>query len=153
MYQHVMVMGHLGRDPEMRYTANGSAVATFSVATSRVWNNAQGEKQEETTWFNVVTWNRTAEIAAQYLQKGALVSVEGRIATRSYDDKDGVKRYVWELVASRLVLMPQGNRGDRQYGGAGENDRGGHLSREAQAQGAFPVSDAGGDIDPDDLPF
>src|SRR5690554_2147513 len=135
MFQSVQVMGYLGKDPEMRYTANGSAVTSFSIATSRVWNNQAGERQEETTRINVGSWNRTAEIASQYLQKGSLVMVTGRIATRSYEAQDGSKRYVWELVADRLVLMPQGNRGERQYGGQGQFDQGGggHLADAARA--------------------
>lgn len=149
MFQSVTVMGYLGGDPEMRYTANGSAVATFSIAASRVFNDAAGERREVTTWFRCVAWNRTAEIAAQYLQKGRLALVEGRIETRTYEKTDGSKGYSWELVVGRLVLMPDTRR-ERSYGGAGENDRPqGGFSSPGFATGPDDI----GDIDPDDLPF
>ena len=128
-----MVIGHLGADPTMRYTANGAAVTNFSVASSRAYNNSAGEKQEETEWFRVVCWNKLAEICAQYLAKGRLVYVEGRLQTRSWDDNDGVKRYATELVAQEVKFL----------GGGG----GGNESGEPQR------FTGGGDIDPDALPF
>jgi single-strand DNA-binding protein len=134
-----MVIGHLGRDPEMRYTANGSAVTTFSVATSRRFTT-NGEQREETEWFNVVTWNRLAETCAQYLQKGRLVYVEGRMQTRSWDDQaTGQKRYRTELIAEEVRFLG----GGRDGGGGG----GGF------APGMAVGPDSEGDIDPDDLPF
>jgi len=135
-----MVIGHLGRDPEMRYTANGSAVTTFSVATSRRYTS-NGEQREETEWFNVVTWNRLAETCAQYLQKGRLVYVEGRLQTRSWDDQaTGQKRYRTELIAEEVKFLG----GGRDGGGGG----GGGF-----APGMAVGPDREGDIDPDDLPF
>ena len=94
MLNKCMVIGHLGADPEMRYTANGDAVTNFNVATSRRYTTSSGERREETEWFRVVTWRRLAETCAQYLSKGRLVYVEGRIQTRSYDGQDGQKRYI-----------------------------------------------------------
>ncbi|RJQ07677.1 MAG: single-stranded DNA-binding protein [Dehalococcoidia bacterium] len=133
-----MVIGHLGRDPEMRYTANGSAVTTFSVATSRRYTS-NGEQREETEWFNVVTWNRLAETCAQYLQKGRLVYVEGRLQTRSWDDQQtGQKRYRTELIAEEVKFLG----GGRDGGGGG-----------GFAPGMAVGPDSEGDIDPDDLPF
>ena len=133
-----MVIGHLGRDPEMRYTANGSAVTTFSVASSRRYTS-NGEQREETEWFNVVTWNRLAETCAQYLTKGRLVYVEGRIQTRSWDDQQtGQKRYRTELIAEEVKFLG----GGRDGGGGG-----------GFAPGMAVGPDSEGDIDPDDLPF
>lgn len=138
MLNKCMVIGHLGRDPEMRYTANGSAVTTFSVATSRRYTS-NGEQREETEWFNVVTWNRLAETCAQYLQKGRLVYVEGRLQTRSWDDQaTGQKRYRTELIAEEVKFLG----GGRDGGGGG-----------GFAPGMAVGPDSEGDIDPDDLPF
>lgn len=100
-----MVIGHLGADPEMRYTANGNAVTTFSVASSRQFSGADGERREETEWFRVVTWNRLAETCSQYLTKGRLVYVEGRLQTRSWEGQDGQKRYTTELIAQEVKSL------------------------------------------------
>lgn len=135
MYQSVQIIGYLGADPEMRYTANGSAVTNFRVATSRSWSDQSGEKREETEWFRVVAWNRLAEICAQYLVKGRLVFVQGRLQTRSWEDQQGQKRYTTELFAQEVKFLGGGGNG-----------------RESGPTQAFR-SDEGGDIDPDDLPF
>ncbi|MQC47916.1 MAG: single-stranded DNA-binding protein [Chloroflexi bacterium] len=135
-----MIIGHLGADPEMRYTANGNAVTTFRVATSRSYNDASGERREETEWFRVVTWNRLAETCAQYLVKGRQVFVEGRLQTRSWDDPQGQKRYMTELIAEEVKFL--GGRGDSGPGGGG-----------GMAPGFAVGPDSEGDIDPDDLPF
>lgn len=111
----VMVIGNLGRDPEMRYTPSGSPVTSFSVAVSRTWNTPEGEKREETEWFNVECWNKLAEIANQYLQKGKQVYVEGRLKTDSWEDKNsGEKKYRTKLVATDLTML--GTRGDAMGG-------------------------------------
>ncbi|MDO9443682.1 MAG: single-stranded DNA-binding protein [Dehalococcoidia bacterium] len=141
MLNKCMIIGHLGADPEMRYTANGNAVTTFRVATSRSYNDSSGERREETEWFRVVTWNRLAEICAQYLTKGRQVYVEGRLQTRSWDDPQGQKRYMTELIAEEVKFL--GGRGDSGPGGGG----GGF------APGFAVGPDSEGDIDPDDLPF
>ena len=139
MLNKCMIIGNLGADPEMRYTANGNAVTTFRVATSRSYNGNDGERHEETEWFSVVTWNRLAETCAQYLTKGRQVYVEGRMQTRSWDGQDGVKRYRTELIAEEVRFL--GQRGDAAGGGGGF------------APGTAVGADSEGDIDPDELPF
>jgi single-strand DNA-binding protein len=101
----VMVIGHLGRDPEMRYTPSGRPVTTFTVATSRSWNTADGERHSETEWFNVVTWGNLAEICKQYLVKGQQVYVEGRLQTRHWEDKEGGKHSTVEIVANEMMML------------------------------------------------
>ena len=106
----VMVIGNVGRDPEMRYTPSGKPVTSFSVATTRSWTNSEGERREETEWFNVVAWGNLAEICKQHLRKGQQVYVEGRLQTRSWEDHEGRKRFRTELVANEMVLLG-GRRG------------------------------------------
>jgi single-strand DNA-binding protein len=131
----VMLIGNLGRDPEMRYTANGKAVATFTVACSRVRNSAEGERQEETDWFNIVAWEKLAELCSQYLQKGRQAYIEGRLQTRSWEGQDGQKKYMTEVVAQNVIFLGgQGGGGPRQE----RYDDGGA---------------SGPPVDPDDLPF
>jgi single-strand DNA-binding protein len=100
----LMIIGHLGRDPEMRYTPSGRPVTTFSVATSRSWHSADGERHEETEWFNVVAWGSLAEICNQHLHKGQQV-YEGRLQTRRWEDSDGNKHYTTELVAKEMIML------------------------------------------------
>src|SRR5215208_4849050 len=104
----VILVGHLGKDPEVRFTNSGSAVANFSVATSEQWNDRDGKKQERTEWHNIVVWGKQAESCGQYLAKGRQVYVEGSIRSRSYDDKNGVKRYVSEIFAQRIQFLGGG---------------------------------------------
>ena len=101
----VMVIGNVGRDPEMRYIPSGKPVTSFSVATSRSWTNSDGERREETEWFNVVAWGNLAEICKQHVRKGHQVYVEGRLQTRSWEDHEGKKRFRTELVASEMILL------------------------------------------------
>ncbi|HEY67217.1 MAG TPA: single-stranded DNA-binding protein [Thermoflexia bacterium] len=101
----VMVIGHVGRDPEMRYMPSGRPVTSFSVATTRSWTNAEGERREETEWFNVVAWGNLAEICKQHLRKGQQVYIEGRLQTRSWEDQEGRKRFRTELVANEMILL------------------------------------------------
>ena len=110
----VMIIGHLGRDPEMRYTPSGRPVTTFTVATSRTWNTADGERHAETEWFNVVTWGNLAEICKQYLTKGQQVYIEGRLQTRRWEDSDGGKHTSVEIVASEMMML--GDRRDTNQG-------------------------------------
>ncbi len=105
----VMIIGHLGRDPEMRYTPSGRPVTTFSVATTRSWTSTDGERHEETEWFNVVAWGSLAEICNQYLHKGQQVYVEGRLQTRRWEDNEGNKHFTTELVAKEMIML-----GDRR---------------------------------------
>jgi single-strand DNA-binding protein len=131
---NMQIIGNLGRDPEMRYTANGAAVTTFSVAVSRSWNGERGP-QEETEWFTVVTWNKLAEVVGQHLEKGRKVYCQGRMKTRSWEGPDGQKKYRTELVAENVLFLDRAN-------GDGAD------------AGSWPgVGEALGDIDPDDLPF
>jgi single-strand DNA-binding protein len=101
----VMIIGHVGRDPEMRYTPSGRPVTTFTVATSRSWNSADGERHTETEWFNIVAWGNLAEICKQYLTKGQQVYIEGRLQTRRWDDKEGVKHTAVEVVAAEMMMI------------------------------------------------
>jgi single-strand DNA-binding protein len=101
----VMVIGSVGRDPEMRYIPSGKPVTSFSIATSRSWTNSGGERREETEWFNVVAWGNLAEICKQHLRKGQQVYVEGRLQTRSWEDHDGNKRFRTELVANEMIML------------------------------------------------
>ena len=105
MYQKVIIIGNLGRDPEMRYTASGKAVTTLNVATNRRWTNAEGQPQDETTWFRVSVWGKQAEACNQYLSKGRQVLVEGEIRTRQYEDKSGQTRYAWDLQARNVRFL------------------------------------------------
>ncbi len=105
MVNRVILVGHLGRDPEMRYTSSGTPVTNFSLATNERWNNQKGERQERTEWHKIVTWNKLAEISNQYLTKGQLVFIEGRIQTREWDDRDGNKRSTTEIIASDMRMM------------------------------------------------
>jgi single-strand DNA-binding protein len=105
----VLVIGYLGRDPEMRYTPSGRPVTTFSVATSRSWHSGDGERHEETEWFNVVSWGSLAEICNQHLRKGDQVYIEGRLQTRRWEDSEGNKHFTTELVAKEMIML-----GDRR---------------------------------------
>lgn len=101
----VMIIGNLGREPEMRYTPSGRPVTTFSVATSRTWNTSEGEKHVETEWFNVVAWSNLAEICKQYLTKGQQVYIEGRLQTRHWEDPEGNKHTSVEIVANEMIIL------------------------------------------------
>ena len=105
----VQIIGHLGKEPEMRYTPSGKPVTTFSVAVSRSWNSADGERHSETEWFNVVAWGNLAEICKTYLTKGQQVYIEGRLQTRRWDDKEGLKHTSVEVVANEMMML-----GDRK---------------------------------------
>src|SRR5258705_11395877 len=104
----VILIGNLGKDPEVRFTSTGRAVGRFPIATSEVWTDAEGNRQERTEWHNIVVWGKQAESCGQYLAKGRQVYVEGSIRSRSYDDKNGVKRYVTEIFAQRIQFLGGG---------------------------------------------
>ena len=114
----VMIIGNLGHDPEMRYTPSGRPVTTFTVATSRTWNTADGERHTDTEWFNVVAWGNLAEICKQYLTKGQQVYIEGRLQTRRWEDKEGVKHATVEIVASEMIM--HGERREVNHSPAGD---------------------------------
>jgi single-strand DNA-binding protein len=103
----VMIIGRLGRDPEMRYTPSGRPVTTFSVGTNRSWNTANGERRTETEWFNVVAWSNLAEICKQYLVKDSLVYIEGRLQTRHWEDNEGFKHSATEIVANEMIMLDE----------------------------------------------
>jgi single-strand DNA-binding protein len=111
----VMLIGRLGRDPEMRYTPSGRPVTTFSLATSRTWNTSEGERRTETEWFTVVAWGSLAEICKQYLVKGQQVYVEGRLQTRHWEDNDGNKHSATEIVANEMIML--GDRHENNQSG------------------------------------
>ncbi|HKQ97672.1 MAG TPA: single-stranded DNA-binding protein [Candidatus Polarisedimenticolia bacterium] len=140
----VILVGNLGRDPEVRYTQGGSPVANFTLATNEVWTDKAGAKQERTEWHRVVAWGKTAEIARDHLGKGKQVYIEGSLQTRQWEDRDGNKRSTTEIKAGRLVLL-----GRAEGGGGGGYDRGG-------GGGAAPMPEGGGsdEAPPDeDIPF
>ncbi|MFA7494979.1 MAG: single-stranded DNA-binding protein [Acidithiobacillus sp.] len=124
----VILLGHLGKDPEMRYQPSGGAIANFSIATSETFKDKDGNKQERTEWHRVALFGRTAEIAGEYLRKGSMAYVEGRLQTRKWTDKEGQERYTTEIVGDRLQLV--GGRGGSGGGTASfdEEDRGGGRS-------------------------
>jgi len=136
-----MIIGNLTKDPEVRTTPQGQSVASFSVATNQTWTDANGQKQERAEFHNIVAWRKLAEIAGQYLKKGARVYVEGRIQTRSWDGQDGNKRYMTEIVAESLIMLDRPSR----EGGAGGSYGSGSYGSGAQgdAQGGSK-SDFGG---------
>jgi single-strand DNA-binding protein len=134
-----ILIGNLGRDPELRYTPSGAAVCTFSIATSEKWRDKQtNEMKESTNWHNIVLWGKQAELAKQYLTKGSPVYIEGRIQTRSWDD-NGVKKYITEIVGQRLQFL--GRRG-------GEAAAEGDAPPPPEADAAPPLTE-----EDDDLPF
>jgi len=139
------LIGNLGKDPEVRFTPGGQAVARFPVATSEVWNDREGQRQERTEWHNIVVWGKQAEACGQYLAKGRQVFIEGSIRTRQYDDKDGNRRYITEIIAQRVQFLGGAGRGAEARGGASDEARGG-ASDEAPAAPPAPAED-------DDIPF
>ena len=162
MLNKVLLIGNLGRDPEVRSTPSGQPVATFSLATSRRWKDKGGESQEQTEWHNVVCWGRLAEIAGRYLTKGKQIYVEGRIQTRSWDDKTtGEKKYRTEIVADNFQML--GGRGDRESGGGGGGGSypdyepcgggGGSYGAGGGGGGGGSFGGGGGAMDDDDIPF
>ena len=117
----VMIIGYLGRDPEMRYTPSGRPVTSFSVATSRTWTSPEGERREETEWFNVVAWGTLAEICKSHLSKNQQVYIEGRLQTRGWEDESGKKHFRTELVANEMILLGDRRR-EQQLHDEGEVD-------------------------------
>ena len=150
----VILLGNLGRDPELRYTQSGQAVANFTLATSENWNDKSGERQERTEWHRIVVWGKTAEMCNQYLSKGRTVYIEGRIQTREWEDKEGAKRYTTEINASTVNFI-----GPRQDGGGGGGAGGGNYGGGGAPSGGggAPIGGGGGmDSSPpldDDIPF
>ena len=152
----VIIVGNLGKDPEVRYAPSGSAICNITIATSRQWKDkTSGEKQEETEWHRVVFYDRLAEIAGEYLKKGRPVYVEGRLKTRKWTDKEGVEKFTTEIVAAEMQLL-----GGREGGGGGDDGGGGQRSAPAPrpaagrpAASAPAKSSTGFDDMDDDIPF
>jgi single-strand DNA-binding protein len=152
----VILVGRLGRDPETRYTSGGQAVANFSVATDETYKDRNGERQKRTEWHKIVVWAKQAEIAQQYLKKGSLVFIEGRIQSREWQDKEGQKRTSFEIVATNFRML--GGRGDGGGAAGGGAQRGGGDDAEGHAApaddsygGGQPAS--GPEISDEDIPF
>lgn len=120
-----ILVGNLGKDPELSYTQSGVARSRFSLATTESYNNNAGERQERVEWHNIVVWGKQAEIVSKFLQKGRQVYLEGRIQNRSYDDKDGNKRYISEINANRVIFLGGGRGGEGGGGGYGGGGGGG----------------------------
>jgi single-strand DNA-binding protein len=118
----VMVIGRLGRDPEMRYTPSGRPVTTFSVAASRNWTTSEGERKVETEWFNVVAWGNLAEICKQHLVKGQQVYIEGRLQTRHWDDQEGNRHTSVEIVANEMIMLGERHAVDENGGAEAVED-------------------------------
>ena len=145
----VILVGRLGKDPELKYMASGTPFCRFSMATDTVWNDkGSGERQEKTEWHNIVVWDRLAEICNQYLTKGRLVYIEGSLQTREWDDQEGNKRKTTEIRAREMVMLG-GNPGENSGGGARRT-----ASAEAAASSASAAPAAGtSTITDDDIPF
>ena len=126
----VILIGRLGRDPEVRYMPNGEAVCNFSVATSETWNDRNGQRVERTEWHNITMYRRLAEIAGQYLRKGSQVYLEGRIQSRKYQGKDGIERTAYDIIANEMKML--GGRNDN--GGGAPYDDGGYSQGGYQQQ-------------------
>jgi len=127
----VMIIGNLGADPEMRFAPSGSPVTSFRIASSRTFTTPDGEKKQETEWFTVVAWSKLAELCNQFLSKGRMAYVEGRLKTRSWDDKEGVKHYKTEVIASQVIF----------------------LDRAVSAPLPEEAAEGGEEVPPEELPF
>ena len=143
----VILIGNLGRDPEVRYMPNGEAVCNFSIATSETWNDRQtGQRQERTEWHNITLYRRLAEVAGQYLKKGSQVYIEGRIQSRKYTDKDGIERTAYEIIGNEMKML--GGKAEGSSESANTAKPPAPPRRQTPAAPAQPVDD----ID-DDVPF
>lgn len=139
----VILVGNLGKDPELRYTPSGTAVASFSLATTERYKDREGNRQEKTEWHNIVAWRQLAEICGKFLHKGKQVYIEGKIQTRSYDDRDGNKRYITEIVADQMQML--GSREDNQGGGYGGGQ---NYGQQGQQGGGYGGGQQGGQGSP-----
>ncbi len=146
----VILIGNVGKDPEIRYMQSGEPIANFSLATNEVWNDKSGQRQERTEWHRIVVWGKKAEVVSKYLRKGRQVYVEGRLQTRQWDDKDGNKKYTTEIKADRITLL----------GGGGGGGGGRSFDKGADRGDRGPSGPGGGQDEPpmepitdDDIPF
>jgi single-strand DNA-binding protein len=130
MVNKVILIGRLGKDPDVRYTPDGTMVTNFNLATDEQWKDKNGEKVQKTEWHRIVTWGKLAEICGNYLVKGKLVFIEGRIQTRSWEDKEGVKRFTTEIIASNMQMLDskgQGKTEDASFDAASANSNNGNA--------------------------
>ena len=118
----VILIGHLGQDPELKYTPSGAAVTNFSLATNEYWKDSDGNRKDHTEWHRIVMWRKLAEIAGEYLKKGSKVYIEGSLRTRSWEDKDGVKRYTTEIQADSMTMLDRKQEGGPQQSSAPQAD-------------------------------
>ncbi|MCX2741390.1 single-stranded DNA-binding protein [Pontibacter anaerobius] len=150
----VILIGNLGKDPEVRHLEGGVAVARFPIATSESFKDKSGQKQERTEWHNIVVWRGLAEVAEKYLRKGNSVFIEGKIRSNNYTDKDGIQRYSTEIVADNMTMLggrsDNGGSGDYQESSAASG--GNYAGNAAASKGASPAGGFQND-EPDDLPF
>ena len=148
----VNILGNLTRDPELRNLPSGTPVASFGVATNRVWKNPQGQKQEEVQFHNIVVFGRQAETTSQYLTKGSMVFIEGRLNTRSWEGQSGTKNYRTEIVAERIQFGPRG--GARPgFGGGAAPESAPTVPGNFSAKEELPQIDIDEEVNPEDLPF
>jgi single-strand DNA-binding protein len=160
MVNKVILVGRLGRDPETRYTSSGQAVCNFTMATDENFKSRTGERQQRTEWHRIVMWGKLAEIAQQYLKKGALVYIEGRLQTRQWDDKrDGSKKQTTEVVANGMKMLGGRGEGAAAAGAGAGAGPGGSVSRPHDDFEAGPIAEegpapgAGPEISDEDIPF
>ncbi len=139
----VILVGNLGRDPEVRYTKSGQAVASFSLATSERWTGKDGNKEEKTEWHRIVAWGKLGEICGEYLSKGKQVYIEGRLQTREWDDKDGNKKQTTEIVANNMTMLGQASGSSSSSGGGSSASSGSQQSSSGGSE----------DFEDDDIPF
>ncbi len=155
MVNKVILIGNLGRDPEVRSTPSGQPVANFTLATSRRWRDKGGQKQEQTEWHQVVVWGKQAEIAGQYLTKGKQIYLEGRLQTRSWDDKSsGEKRYRTEVICENFPMLGSARGGEFEGGGDRAGAGSGYGGGQQQSSGpSYDEGGYGGEPEDDDIPF
>ena len=144
MVNKAILVGRLGRDPEVRYTTSGTPVANFSLATDESWTDKNGERQRRTEWHQIVVWSRLAEICERYLRKGRLVFIEGQIQTREWEDRDGNRRRTTEIVARNMQML--GSRSDEIGTGSAAQRPAAHASQPSQPSQEVEITD-------DDIPF
>ena len=153
----VMVIGNIVRDPEMRTTPNGRNVSSFSIATNRVWKDANDQKQTKAEFHNIVAWGRLAEIVSQYLKKGSKVYVEGRLETRSWDDPNGIKRYRTEIIANNMIMLDRAGASTGDYSSATDtpapSDNVSYTNDAATDQTSQPKQSEEKEISIEDIPF
>jgi single-strand DNA-binding protein len=145
----VILIGNLGKDPELKYTPGGQPVATFSLATTERWNDRNGQRQDRTEWHNIVVWGKLAELVNQYLKKGRSAYIEGRITNRSWDDQSGVKKYRTEIVAVTVQFLGNGTSGGGDTGPSMDN----HPGNSVPNFDMGPSDSPSGSSTEEDLPF